>query len=107
MWGIIDGILNFVEPLLGRFYTRFADDGSFRSGFWWGLFIALLIGWASRQIIYRWNQFLQFFNPTQTPATEPGPSPFRTLIQAIFAFVVLAIVFIFILLLIARYLGLT
>jgi hypothetical protein len=40
-------------------------DGSYRSGFCWGLVAALVIGYTSRQLLYWWNRGLQFFSPTE------------------------------------------
>jgi hypothetical protein len=53
-------------------------DGSYRSGFTWGLITALVIGYTSRQLLYWWNRVLQFFSPTKQPATKEGPSPYST-----------------------------
>jgi hypothetical protein len=72
IWTALGFVLNrlgewFVVPLL--------NDASFQAGFAWGVSIALLLGWFSRQVLFLRAQVLRYFNPTQVPATTPGPSP--------------------------------
>jgi hypothetical protein len=95
---VIGAIAGILKPLL----DGLASDASFRSGFCWGLMIALAVGFLSREVLYRWNKVLQFFKPTQKPATNPGPSPFSTCMGAIFALLVLMIILVIIVLAIAR-----
>jgi len=96
--GFIDAVADFINS----FFTRLADDSSFRAGFLLGLLVALSIGWLSRQLLYWWGRILQFFDPTTRPAVAPGPSPFNTCVGAIFALIALVGILIFVLLLIAR-----
>lgn len=94
----IGAIAEIIKPLL----ERFTNDACFRSGFYWGLMVTLVIGLVARQLLYYWNRVLQFFKPTQKPATNPGPSPLSTCMGAILAFLALMIILVIIVLVIAR-----
>ena len=68
--------LDFVLNRLGEWIVApLLNDASYRTGFVWGAVIAFLFGWFSRQVLFLRAQILRYFNPTQAPATEPGPSP--------------------------------
>jgi hypothetical protein len=72
-----------INPLL--------TESLFRSGFFWGLAVAFVIGSFSRVGVSLWNQVLQFFGPSQKPATNPGPSSFSQLTGCLGAAIGLAI----------------
>jgi hypothetical protein len=61
--------------LVEWFFAQLLNDVSFRAGCISGAVIAFLFGWFSRQVLFLRAQVLRYFNPTQAPATEPGPSP--------------------------------
>jgi hypothetical protein len=67
----VDAILDTINPFL----ARLADDSSFRSGCLWGLFIALLIGLVSRQLLYWWNRVLLLFSDYRKARSQPGLQP--------------------------------
>lgn len=68
----------FTQVIKFYVWNRFVNESAFRSGFCWGLSIALMIGWIAQKLLYGRSRFLQFFRPTQIPAVNPGPSPFQT-----------------------------
>jgi hypothetical protein len=82
--------VDIVADVLRPFVDRLTGDSAFRSGCFSAFLAALVIGYVSRKILYFWNRVLQFFKPTQKPATNPGPSPFNTCVGAIFGLLVLA-----------------
>ncbi len=99
--------VHLVEAIEETILDRLAHDRSFRSGFFGGLFMALVVGWASRQILYYWNRVLQFYISISEPTVaRPGPSSLRGWTGALLAFLILATIVIFTLFLMNRFLGL-
>jgi len=87
---VLDSLAGSLADLIsGQIVDPFRNDSSYRTGFIWGLITALVIGLASQQILYWWNRILQFFAPTKTPATSPGPSPITTARGCFFAGLIL------------------
>lgn len=87
-------VSRFVELLTSpvrSIYESLISDPTYRSGFVAGLASALVVGWVLRKLLYWWNRVLQLFGPTKSPATEDGPSPVKTLWEALKALALLII----------------
>lgn len=74
----------------------FRTDPSFRAGFIRGVLVALVsalvIGQLTNEILFRWNQILQFFEPSAAPPSpEEGPRPVDVFVSCLVALFLLLV----------------
>lgn len=103
---VLRNLLVFAANVVrGRVIEPLTGDPSYQSGFLWGLGIAFVVGYISREILFWWNLVLQFFAPTIQPAMEPGPSPHDMLmasLSAMFTQLVRLVFFLFVVYVVLR-----
>lgn len=63
----------------------FATDGSFRHGFFMGLFFAATLAWIARVLLSWKGEISRFFAHTILPATQHGPTPVNMFAGCVFA----------------------
>jgi len=66
---VIDGFIDLI-------FTPLVTESMYRRGFITALFLGYLAGWLGRKILYARALILQFFGPSSSPATKPGPSSY-------------------------------
>jgi hypothetical protein len=81
-----------IDFLADSLITPLLTNDAFTRGFFWGLFVALVVGTVFRYYLYFVGKIQLFFKPTQRPATTPGPSPFDTLLGCTGAILKLSLV---------------
>ena len=89
----------FLELINTFLIIPITTNGSFRTGFCWGLGLALGIGTFSRLLLYFSSPIIAFFKPTSKPAMNPGPSPFNKLmgcLKQVFILVLLIVLVVFV-----------
>lgn len=77
------------DVLRDAIFVPLTTSDDYAAGFFWGLVVAVVIGGASRFILWARGLIRAFFNPTKVPATNPGPSGYSRLKGCVFAVFVL------------------
>ncbi len=76
-------MLDFIDAIIDGFIdlvlTPLITESLYRRGFITALILGFVIGRLARAILYARALILQFFSPSTSPATRPGPSSYDRL----------------------------
>lgn len=88
-------LVSILERVRGILWDPYAGQTAFWCGSAWTLLFALMLGYASKMLLFFRGKILRFFAPSKLPATNNGPSPASDLagcLKSVFVLTVLCAV---------------